>query len=230
MQSAISRMIGIAGILIWLTLSVSCQFQGIQALFSPKKIKSNVWNHSERLGESLEYYWSDLGQSYTVRLKTNSTLVHARILTLGLSVVFRNSQNLTQINYPVGCLELRNFNSKQALLDYWKQTKSSEIWKTRLMRNRNIVYVQGLEEYEGFVHKDSLDEVRLSFEGRSKTFSFELEIPKTILETQEEPSYLGIVLGKIELDEQPQLSSTSRKSPSPLFLLLCEDWEIWKTI
>lgn len=192
------------------------------------------WRAIEKEGESFEYSIYEDRDRYAVKLKTRSKNVQARILAFGLTVkIGGEKKNQTIVNYPIGFFEERYFSTPQQLFTFWEETKTIEICKARLNRIKNIAYIRGLNGQEGYVMKDSISQVDLSYLFGNTEFIYELNIPKEKFSQQEFASIIGIEIGRLEV---------GRHYPNARFLELGLDnnypdhlsklsfkWEIWIT-
>jgi len=192
------------------------------------------WQPIEKEGESLEYSIYEDRDRYAIKLKTRSKNVQARILAFGLTVkIGGEKKNQTIVNYPIGFFEERYFATPQQLFTFWEATKTVETSKARLNRIKNIAYVKGLNGQEGYVMKDSISQVSLSYLLGNTEFIYELNIPKEKFSQQEFASIIGIEIGRLEV---------GRHYPNVRFLemgnhinyadhlsKLSFKWEIWIT-
>jgi hypothetical protein len=160
------------------------------------------WWQAEKEGESLEYSIYEDQDRYIIKLKSQSRFVQARILALGLTVkIGRRKKNQTVVNYPIGLFEVRNFITPQQLLTFWEETKTVGVWKARLYRIKNIAYIKGLNSLDGYVLKDSISQVGLSYLLDNTEFIYELNIPKEKISHQEFLSNIGIEIGRLDVGQ-----------------------------
>ncbi len=190
------------------------------------------WRAIEKEGESLEYSIYEDRDRYTIKLKTRSKNVQARILAFGLTVkIGGEKKNQTIVNYPIGFFEERYFSTPQQLFTFWEETKTIEICKARLNRIKNIAYIRGLNGQEGYVMKDSISQVGLSYILGNTEFIYELNIPKEKFSQQEFASRIGIEIGRLEVGRHyPNAKFLEMRNhtnyPDHLSKLSFK-WEIW---
>lgn len=220
----------------WVLILVmgSCSPSIISDRASDDVNNSQDWQAIEKEGELLEYSIYENRDRYAFKLKTRSKNVQARILAFGLTVkIGREKKNQTIVNYPVGFFEERYFVSPQQLFTFWKETRTKEIFKARLNRIKNIAYIRGLNGQEGYVMKDSISHVDLSYLFGNTEFIYELNIPKEKFSQQEFASIIGIEIGRLEVGRHyPNVRFVEMGNhinyPDHLSKLSFK-WEIWIT-
>lgn len=190
------------------------------------------WQTIEKQGESLEYSIYEDQDRFVLKLRTQSRNLQARILAFGLTVkIGTEKKNQSIFKYPIGLFEVRYFDSPQQLLTFWERTQTSGIYKARLNRIENIAYLQGINEQEGYVMKDSISQVDLSYFLNKTEFIYELDISKRELGHQELISKVGIDIGHLDVGHRYPSTRFSemryKNNYSDHISKLGFKWEIW---
>lgn len=195
---------------------------------------SQDWRAIEKEGESLDYSIYEDQDRYVIKLKTRSKNAQARILAFGLTVkIGGEKKKQIIVNYPIGFFEEKYFTTPQQLFTFWEATKTVETYNARLNRIKNIAYIKGFNDQEGYVMKDSISQFDLSYSLVNAEFVYELSVPKEKFSKKDFVSTIGIEIGRLEVGRQysnVRLLELGINNNYPDHLSkLSFKWEIWIT-
>jgi len=145
---------------------------------------------------SLSYTMMESVDQLSITIRTEDPRMVARIMALGITLKVRSDQpsERLSINYPIGVMELRSFNSIHDLRRFWNRTNTPQIWESRLKRTIGIIhYSAGNDEF--ISHIDSLSNgIKTHFDWKNRQVLYRLTIPKKMITN---PVEIELTIGQL---------------------------------